>query len=223
VEVGRFRVINKTLVSSTAQNENNTFTDQQLLENLRRGEESAFDTLFVRYYPQVYRVLYRLVVSHEEAEDLTQETFLALYDQPPKLKPEVSLGVWLYRVALNRGYNRLRSVKREHQRLERLNLPGTTEADPQNEILRAEERANVRAALARLAERQNKLLVLRYAGLSHAEIANVLEIAVGSVGSLLDRAERAFLLAYEKEKTGPEVSKPDKGQKSRPQDEMRAK
>ena len=75
------------------------------------------------------------------------------------------------------------------------------EADPETEILRAEERTCIQAALSRLSERQYKLLILRQAGLTHAEIAAVLEIATGSVGSLLDRAERAFLVAYEREKT----------------------
>lgn len=177
-------------------------SDTRLLERLRlrQGqEEAAFEELFLRYYGPVYRVVYRLMVNHEATEDLVQETFLALYDQPPRIKPEVPLAVWLYRVALNRGYNVLRGARRERQRWERLEItPG--EADPEAEILRAEERTCVQAALARLSERQYKLLVLRQAGLTHAEIAAVLEIATGSVGSLLDRAERAFLVAYEREK-----------------------
>jgi RNA polymerase sigma factor (sigma-70 family) len=64
------------------------------------------------------------------------------------------------------------------------------QADPHDELLRAEERARVREALARLPERQGKLLLLRYAGLSYAEVAATLESAPGSVGTLLARAER---------------------------------
>jgi RNA polymerase sigma-70 factor, ECF subfamily len=60
----------------------------------------------------------------------------------------------------------------------------------------------VRAAIAELPERQGRLLLLRYAGLSYVEIASALEVAPGSVGTLLARAERAFLLAFEGKKPG---------------------
>jgi RNA polymerase sigma-70 factor (ECF subfamily) len=72
------------------------------------------------------------------------------------------------------------------------------QSDPQDEYLRHEERERVRAALARLPERQGKLLLLRHAGLSYAEMAAALEVAPGSIGTLLVRAERAFLVEYER-------------------------
>jgi RNA polymerase sigma-70 factor (ECF subfamily) len=71
------------------------------------------------------------------------------------------------------------------------------QSDPQDEYLRREERERVRAALARLPERAAKLLLLRYAGMSYGEIAGALELAPASVGTLLARAERAFLAAYQ--------------------------
>jgi len=63
--------------------------------------------------------------------------------------------------------------------------------------MRMEERALVRAAIARLPERQGKLLLLRHAGFAYAEIAATLELAPGSVGTLLVRAEQAFLTVYD--------------------------
>jgi RNA polymerase sigma-70 factor (ECF subfamily) len=100
------------------------------------------------------------------------------------------------RVALNRGYNALRGERRERARIERLAEPAV-QLDPHAELLRAEERARVRATLARLPDRQGKLLLLRHAGLAYAEIAAALELSPGSIGTLLARAERAFLAAYE--------------------------
>jgi RNA polymerase sigma-70 factor (ECF subfamily) len=76
------------------------------------------------------------------------------------------------------------------------------QSDPQDEYLRREERERVRAALARLPERSAKLLLLRHAGLAYAEIAAALQVAPGSVGTLLVRAERAFLAAYAREGSG---------------------
>jgi RNA polymerase sigma-70 factor, ECF subfamily len=171
-------------------------TDEQLLDGLRRGDDTAFERLFLRHYGQVYRVLYSLVGGREQAEDLAQETFLTLYRLPPAIEPGATLIAWLCRVALNRGYNALRGERRERARAERL-AESPALLDPQAELLRAEERARVRAALARLPERQGKLLLLRHAGLAYAEIAAIVDIAPGSVGTLLARAERAFMAEYE--------------------------
>jgi RNA polymerase sigma-70 factor (ECF subfamily) len=173
-----------------------TDSDAALLERLRSGDSRAFDELFLRHYAAVYRVLYGVVGNAQEAEDLAQETFTALYRQPPRLDGPGALGGWLYRVAVNRAYNALRSNQRLQRRLERVE-PGE-QSDLQDEYLRREERERVRAALARLPERTAKLLLLRYAGLAYGEIATALQVAPGSVGTLLVRAERAFLQTYER-------------------------
>jgi RNA polymerase sigma-70 factor (ECF subfamily) len=86
------------------------------------------------------------------------------------------------------------------RRLERVEEP-EQQSKPQDEYLRREERVRVRAALARLPERSAKLLLLRHAGLSYAEIAAAVEVAPGSVGTLLARAERAFVAQYEQIET----------------------
>lgn len=99
------------------------------------------------------------------------------------------------RVGLNRGYNALRGQRRAQQRIERLAEP-PAQIDPHGELVRAEDRAFVQAALAALPERQSKLLLLRYAGLAYNEIAETLEVAPNSVGTLLARAERAFADVY---------------------------
>lgn len=170
-------------------------SEEALLERLRHGDAAAFEPLFLEHYGQVYRVAYSLMGNREEAEDLAQETFLALYDRPPA-GGHAPLVAWLCRVALNRGYNALRGQRRAQNRIERLAEP-PVQIDPHGELVRAEERALVRAALAELPERQGKLLLLRYAGLSYAEIAAALGVAASSIGTLLARAERAFVERYE--------------------------
>ena len=169
--------------------------DEQVLQRWRDGDEAAFEELFLRHYRQVFRVLFNLVGSREEAEDLAQETFIALHNQPPQ-HVDTSMAAWLCRVALNRGYNALRGARRAQQRLERMDLLPLP-LDPQTELLRVEEQGRVRAALAQLTERQSDMLLLRYSGLSYAEIASALDVAPGSVGTLLARAERAFLAAFD--------------------------
>jgi RNA polymerase sigma-70 factor (ECF subfamily) len=171
-----------------------TDSDAALLERLHSGDSTAFEELFLRHYAAVYRVLYGVVGNAQEAEDLAQETFTALYRQPPPLDGSGALGGWLYRVAVNRAYNALRSKQRLQRRL--IWVEPEQQSDPQDEYLRREERERVQAALARLPERTAKLLLLRYAGLAYAEIAAALQVAPNSIGTLLARAERAFEAAY---------------------------
>jgi RNA polymerase sigma-70 factor (ECF subfamily) len=177
--------------------------EQALLERVRTGDETAFTTLFERHWDAVCRLLIRLTGDADAAGDLAQEVFVQLYRKPP-VSEEVPLRAWLYRVALNRGYNDLRAARRRRTREETVagdptaasgaGVPGTETLE---EIAnRAEERDLVRHTLMRLSERQRDCLVLRANGLSYAEIAAAIGVAPGSVGTLLARAERAFKAEY---------------------------
>src|SRR5262245_19360077 len=105
-------------------------SDVALLEQLLSGDSTAFDELFLRHYTAVYRVLYGVVGNAQEAEDLAQETFTALYRQPPRLDGSGAVGAWLYRVAVNRAHNALRSNQRLQRRLGRVDTE--QQSDPQD-------------------------------------------------------------------------------------------
>jgi RNA polymerase sigma-70 factor, ECF subfamily len=175
-------------------------TDALLLEDVRRGQQAAFDALFQRYYPRIYQVLYRLV--GDEADDLAQETFMRLYARPPE-NPATDLAAWLYQVATRLGYNALRSAQRQRAHRDLLGrLTGGSgwqpaEQDPENWTEERETARRVRETLAQLGQREATLLVLRTSGLSYAEIARTVGVSPGSVGTLLARAERAFERKYE--------------------------
>lgn len=177
-------------------------TDELLLERIRQGDEASFETLFYRHYDRVYGLLFRLVGSRGEAEDLLQEAFLRLHRHAFSLsknpfKKEQNISAWLYRVAMNLGYDALRSRSRREER-NMLLVPdpqGTPGAE--KEVERREEQAAVRAALARLSQRQAQLLLLRQMDFSYADCAAVCQVAPGSVGTLLARAARDFRQAYE--------------------------
>jgi len=162
-----------------------------------------FDALFLAHYAEIYRLLYRIVGNREEAEDLAQEAFLRLHRSPhlwgASERHEHNVRAWLHRVATNLAYNALRHERRSLARQERLvdNPAGDgTAPDPIEAALRADTQATVRQVLAALPARQGQLLLLRYAGLSYRELAVVVEVAPGSVGTLLARAEVAFEKAY---------------------------
>jgi RNA polymerase sigma-70 factor (ECF subfamily) len=175
-------------------------SDRHLLARTRLRDTAAFERLFQRYYHPVYRIVYRMLGDDDAASDVAQETFVTLYTRPPRLQmDDEEIRAWLYRVALNRGYNALRTARRAQARLPAVYesvYAAVKEVDPETEALRAEARDQVRAVLATLPERQAKLLLLRQEDLKYAEIADILEVAPGSIGTLLVRAERAFQLAW---------------------------
>ena len=198
-----------------------------------QADQKAFEASFQQHYARVYNLLFRLVGNRAEAEDLALEVFSRLWERAPApaavsgatavrqahgTRPERSteltpksvegehLGGWLYRVAMNLGFNALRSARRRshYETISYENSAGAASAsgtagalDPAQAAELADERAQVQAALRQMKPRDAQILVLRHSGLSYKEIAAALEIAPGSVGTLLARAERAFEQVYE--------------------------
>lgn len=172
-------------------------SDNVLLQRITRGDAASFDTLFYRHYDRVYGLLFRLVGERTEAEDLTQEAFLKLHARASSGRaapPDDNVGAWLYRVAMNLGYNALRGQKRFRQR--NVYLVPEAETAVESQVGQREERFAVRTALSRLSERQAHLLLLRQMGFSYADCAVICEVAPGSVGTLLARAAEAFRREY---------------------------
>ena len=108
-------------------------------------------------------------------------------------------------MCLNLAFNQLRSARRARARLERVGrleqAAGDEPIGPSAVILRQEEMAGVRSALAQLSQSQRECLLLRHSGYSYIEIAATLGLAVGSVGVLLARAEHAFRTHYRRQNT----------------------
>ncbi len=170
-------------------------SDHALLRESRDGDARAFEELFTRYYPLVNSVIARIVGNAAEAEELTQETFLRLYERPIQASETANVRAWLLRVGTNAAFNAVRSRRRRAGWLQR--LAGRAESretgdDPSSIVAARDEADRVRQVLARLPERQRAALVLRSSGLSYAEVADALGVRPGSVGTILARAERAF-------------------------------
>lgn len=168
-------------------------TAEQAKSQSEQDAEARFEATFQEHWPRVFGVVYRLVGDAAEAEDLALEAFWRLYNH--RLKIEGEVGGWLYRVAMNLGFNALRASQRRWRyevEAGRRSLEDTPLADPADEIERDQRRQLVQAALAKMKPRSAQMLVLRHSGLSYAEIGAALDIAPGSVGTLLARAEAEF-------------------------------
>lgn len=168
-------------------------TDEALLEASYAGDEQAFEQLFLRYYPRVFRVAIRVTGSHEDAEEVALDAFTQLHRH--KLDPERgdNVGGWLYRTATNTGFNVVRARNRRRSWWRRLvsreGRPATGE-DPAGQTLRDETAEEVRNALSSVPERQRNAILLRASGLSYAEIAEAIDVQPSSVGTLIARGER---------------------------------
>jgi RNA polymerase sigma factor (sigma-70 family) len=151
-----------------------------------------FEQLFLQEYARVVSIAYRVLADRTAAEDVAQEVFLKFHRS---LSPnsERASG-WLHAAAVHSALNMIRGERRRtlrettHARQER----PLTSADPQEVVEEAERRLEVRRALAKLPKRTAAVLLLRYSGLSYAEIGTALGIKVGNVGTMLRRAEESF-------------------------------
>lgn len=174
--------------------------DRDLVVRWQRGDEQAFEELIKRHETRVFRLLYRMMGSREEAEDLTQETFLSLHRHGHRFRAEARFSTFVYRVAANAALNRRRSLGRGRARIEKLkhrqlagdDLPSSPR-DPEDSTLGSELTEHVKAALEELSPALRMPVVLYdIEGLAYGEIAKILGIAEGTVKSRIHRARQAL-------------------------------
>ncbi len=166
-----------------------TQSDDELIAESLNGDTSAFGTLVLRYRQLVLGIAYRVCGDAALAEDVAQDTFVRVWNRLHTFRPEGSMRGWLCRIATNMTIDALRrqrpTVDVEQVALE---APG---GRPEAAALRSERAAAVRSAIAKLPVETRATLVLReYEGMSYQEIADSLEIPVGTVKSRLNDARR---------------------------------
>jgi len=152
----------------------------------------AFEELFTNEYGRVVAVANRVLGDRGEAEDVAQEVFL---DFHRRHRPDAGFaGAWLHQAAVHTSLNRLRSRRRREKRelTQALAERPAPPDDPARLAEVAEQRETVRHALTRLRPKAAAVLILRYSGLSYAEVGAALQVGTGQVGTLLRRAEQAL-------------------------------
>ena len=161
--------------------------DQEAIVACQRGEREAFSRLVERYQRDVYRLCYRYVNNHQDANDMAQEVFLRAYRAIGKFRGDSAFSTWLYRIAVNTCLN-FRSLKRLPQEPLSEALPDGAPAAA-DEMLRRERAELVRAAVSRLPEKQRATLILKvYNDLTHEEVAGILGSSIGTVKANLFHA-----------------------------------
>lgn len=177
--------------------------DRQLIERCRSGDREAFDELVRRYEKQAYNLAYRLSGNYDDASDVVVEAFVRVFQGLHTFRGEANFGTWLHRVVVNTFLDmRKRSKGRQNVSLEeQLELDGDTftrrieDTSPgPEELVEKEEREEVlQRAIAQLPPERRILIVLyHFENLSYEEIAQMLNLPVGTVKSRLNRARLAL-------------------------------
>lgn len=165
--------------------------DGGLLQAAARRNAAAFSEIVHRYYQPVFRLVWRMTGGKAEAEDIAQEAFLKLWQNPQQVREAGALKGWLMRVASNAVIDRSR--KPRHGDLDAVPELSDPMARPDAPLDREQAQKLVDARLAALPERQRQALAMVYfEGMSNIETAAVMDISIEAVESLLARARRSL-------------------------------
>ncbi len=177
-------------------------TEQEMLTRLRNGDRSVMNELFVRHRAACYRVAYRLLGNEADALDAVQNAFIKAFTHVDAFEGRSSFKTWLLRVVSNAALDLGRQRGRREERglidvLDQVNEVSSHQGDPGVQLDRDDLRSLLDQALKQLSEAQRRTFVLHVdGGLSYRELAEVLDVSIGTVMSRLFYARRklrAFL------------------------------
>jgi len=179
-------------------------SDARLASALRQGSQEAYETLVARFQQPVYNLVYRLMADPGDSYDVVQEVFLKVFRNIGTFRSQSSLKTWIYRIAVNEVHNYRRWLFRHRRQevvLEDDNEGGKNFGDtvpdrgrsPYDYALNGEKRVLIEDALARINPIFRAAVVLRdMEDLSYEEIADVLDISLGTVKSRITRGREAM-------------------------------
>ncbi|MEA5257357.1 RNA polymerase sigma factor [Arcicella aquatica] len=177
--------------------------ETELLEKLKNADEAAFRFLVEKYQDKVFNTCLGFLRNVEEAEDLAQEVFIELYESIHSFRGEAKVSTFLYRIAVTKSLDYLRKQKRQ-KRLsfvlslfgleDQIQSVGSIETDHPGVLLENKERTNLMfSKIDELPERQRVAFSLhKIDGLSYQEIAEVMELSISSIESLIFRAKQSL-------------------------------
>lgn len=189
-----------------------TLSDEELVIRCKRElphNTSSYELLVQHHMHRVYSIVYRIVCSKEEAEDITQEVFVKVYHGLKKFDQQASFSSWLYRIATNSALDSLEKLKRQQKHTvspalfvardtqeeesDPLASHPIHEQGPEESVLQRELRECISRVLRQLDKQQSRLLVMRdFNDLSYDEIATSLKLKLSAVKMRIHRARLSF-------------------------------
>jgi RNA polymerase sigma-70 factor (ECF subfamily) len=176
-------------------------TDAELIQRVIDHDENAFRLLVDKYQSLVYNACYHITRQVDDAEDIAQEVFIEVFESAVRFRHESKLSTWLYRIAINKSLNYIRKNKWgklfrtvEHYLSGEINVKFDIEdpsANDNPENIETKERRNVlQKAIDSLSTNQRIAFTMhKIDELSYQEIADIMELSLSSVESLIHRAK----------------------------------
>ena len=177
-------------------------TDQQLVDQVFKGNKHAFDLLVLRYQHRILALVSRFIRDQSEVEDVCQEAFIKAYRALPKFRGDSAFYTWLYRIAINTAKNHMVTKGRRppgtdvdlgDADLAELPSELVDNGSPEEKLSSSELHLLINNAIEELPEDLRTAFTLReFGGLSYEEITQIMDCPVGTVRSRIFRAREAL-------------------------------
>jgi RNA polymerase sigma-70 factor (ECF subfamily) len=167
--------------------------DLRLVTQAQQGDEGAFSAIAREIAGRLYAIAYRILRDHDRADDASQQAIVRIWRDLPSLRDPARFEAWAFRILVNICYGEARRAKRDHE------IPGFG-ADPMapDDAVTIADRDQLERGFSRLPADQRAVLVLQhYLDLGLPEIAEMLEVPLGTVKSRSHAARRAMRAALE--------------------------
>jgi len=186
---------------------------EKLIKKIKQGSQESFRELVDAYKEMVFRICYGFVKSKEDAEDITQDVFFAIYKNIKGFKIESKISTWIYRIAVNLSLNHIRRRKfsrifsrislREENDSEMAEIPASRDFSADFKVITDEKKKIINKALNRLPSNQRTAFTLcNIEGFTYEEIAEIMGCSTSAVESRIHRAKinlQKSLINYLKE------------------------
>tara|TARA_Y100001934_G_scaffold44034_1_gene53136 strand:- start:2180 stop:2755 length:576 start_codon:yes stop_codon:yes gene_type:complete len=183
---------------------NSNNNDSELVEKVKKGNKMAFNFLMNKYYSRVYASLFSFTKSHEDSEDLTQMTFLKVWQQITTFRGDSAFFTWAYRIAINLAKNYVSSANFKKQKIntsiEDADIEIKSFDNTELSLIHEQSLHEIRHFIDSLPESLRTAFTLReHDGLSYEEIGEITNTPIGTVRSRIFRARESILDFINKE------------------------
>ena len=178
--------------------------DSELIKKAKQGNHGAFNILMSKYYPRVYASIFSFIKSREDSEDLSQQTFIKVWQQLDSFRGDSAFFTWVYRIAINLAKNFVTSSGFKKQKIntsiEDTEIDISSFNDIESTVIHDESLEEINDYIDTLPESLKTAFVLREVeGKSYEDIAIITQTPIGTVRSRIFRARESIVEFIEKE------------------------
>ena len=177
---------------------NSNDSDSLLIQKAKEGNEGAFNFLMNKYYPRVYASLFSFTKSKEDSEDLTQQTFVKVWQQIKSFRGDSAFFTWVYRIAINLAKNYVASSGYKKQKvnssIDQLEIDISSNENIESMLIHSQSIEDIRDFINTMPEALKTAFTLRESdGKSYEEISIITETPIGTVRSRIFRARESIV------------------------------